>query len=270
MFNDLTDNKNQKEAEVDDIFAETDNIPTPDNSNTPNQIKTRQVGLSSLSENSMNQEGDSGDYDNHDENVKTGKFLKIAIIAVIVAIFILGGYLVYSKFFAANRDVVIPTVSLNEENNEPNFQEEDVFLDEFDEYGQNEDDYVLPIIKEDDEQLIPGSNSEAQGSEGESDSDLDKLKEMDTDGDGLSDYDEIYIYKTDPTLADTDGDGLSDYDEIFIYKTDPLKVDTDGDGLTDYEEVMVHKTDPLNIDTDGDGFSDYEEVMNGYNPLGEG
>ena len=87
------------------------------------------------------------------------------------------------------------------------------------------------------------------------------LKTMDSDGDGLSDYDEIHIYGTDPYKADTDGDGLSDYAEVMKYKTDPLNPDTDGDGLTDYDEVMKYKTDPLNPDTDGDGLSDYDEVM---------
>lgn len=40
------------------------------------------------------------------------------------------------------------------------------------------------------------------------------LKQKDTDSDGLSDYDEIYIYKTSPYLEDTDGDGFSDKKEI--------------------------------------------------------
>ncbi|MCC5908780.1 MAG: OmpA family protein [Balneolaceae bacterium] len=66
---------------------------------------------------------------------------------------------------------------------------------------------------------------------------------------------------------DSDGDGLSDYDEIYIYGTDPLNPDTDGDGLTDYEEIYVYGTDPLNPDTDGDGFSDGQEVEMGTDPL---
>jgi len=37
---------------------------------------------------------------------------------------------------------------------------------------------------------------------------------IDSDGDGLSDYDELYIYKTSPYLEDTDSDGISDYDEV--------------------------------------------------------
>jgi outer membrane protein OmpA-like peptidoglycan-associated protein len=66
---------------------------------------------------------------------------------------------------------------------------------------------------------------------------------------------------------DSDGDGLSDYDEIYIYGTDPLNPDTDEDGLTDYEEIYVYGTDPLNPDTDGDGFSDGQEVEMGTDPL---
>lgn len=40
------------------------------------------------------------------------------------------------------------------------------------------------------------------------------LRQADTDKDGLSDYDEIYIYKTSPYLEDTDSDGLSDKQEV--------------------------------------------------------
>ena len=40
------------------------------------------------------------------------------------------------------------------------------------------------------------------------------LKSRDTDGDGLSDYDEIYVYKTSPYLEDTDSDGIPDKQEI--------------------------------------------------------
>lgn len=47
------------------------------------------------------------------------------------------------------------------------------------------------------------------------------LKGLDTDGDGLSDYDELYSYGTDPTNTDTDADGYSDYDEVTQFGTDP-------------------------------------------------
>lgn len=40
------------------------------------------------------------------------------------------------------------------------------------------------------------------------------------------------------TATDTDGDGVSDIDEIKIYKTHPELADTDGDGVTDGVEIM--------------------------------
>lgn len=50
--------------------------------------------------------------------------------------------------------------------------------------------------------------------------DLQKQKNEDTDSDGLSDYDELYVYKTSPYLKDSDGDGYSDDTEIRV-GTDP-------------------------------------------------
>ncbi len=96
----------------------------------------------------------------------------------------------------------------------------------------------------------------------------DDLRELDSDGDGLTDWEEIHIYGTDPYNPDTDGDGLTDYEEIYIYGTDPLNPDTDFDGLTDGAELLVYGTDPLNPDTDGGGVRDGHEVIeDGTDPL---
>jgi hypothetical protein len=70
--------------------------------------------------------------------------------------------------------------------------------------------------------------------------------------------------------TDTDGDGLTDYQEVNVWQTNPLVADTDGDGLADGDEVNVWHTNPLVADTDGDGFPDGSEVQNGYNPNGPG
>lgn len=67
---------------------------------------------------------------------------------------------------------------------------------------------------------------------------------LDSDGDGLPDWFEALI-GTDPTNPDTDADGLTDFEELFIYHTNPLLVDTDGDSFTDGEEVSFG-SDPLN------------------------
>ncbi len=93
------------------------------------------------------------------------------------------------------------------------------------------------------------------------DSDPEIFVEIDSDGDGLTDYEEIHIYGTDPNNPDTDGDGLTDYEEVRIYKTDPLNPDTDGDLLSDGAEVLIYGTDPLNPDTDGGGVRDGHEVL---------
>lgn len=41
-----------------------------------------------------------------------------------------------------------------------------------------------------------------------------RMKELDTDKDGVSDYDEIYVYKTSAYIDDTDSDGVSDGEEL--------------------------------------------------------
>ncbi len=247
MFNDLTGAQNPQNAKVDDIFADTDNATGGQQSS---QIETRRVGLtsnpsnSSLETNSL-QAGQKVIYEEPEEGRGGGKWLKIAIFAVVGAILILGAYLAYSKFLAPKP-----------ENNEP-------IINQIPENNQN-----VPVVEEKDDSFVTPTVEEKEEEKEEVPS-VD-LSQLDSDKDGLSDYDEIYRYGTDPYNSDSDGDGLTDYEEIMTYKTDPLKVDTDGDGLSDYEEVMIYKSDPLITDTDGDGYSDGEEVKNGYNPVGEG
>ncbi len=112
--------------------------------------------------------------------------------------------------------------------------------------------------------------------------------DADTDGDLLTDYDEIFVYHTNPCeWTDADGDGLSDGEEMFVYHTNPhnrdtdgdgvedstevghgfdptvneLTLDSDGDGMTDMDEAFVYLTDRYLADSDGDGLNDYEEVF---------
>lgn len=66
---------------------------------------------------------------------------------------------------------------------------------------------------------------------------------IDSDKDGLDDVREKQL-GTNPNKSDTDGDGLSDGDEVLIWKTNPLVADTDGDSYPDGSEVF-HGYNPL-------------------------
>lgn len=79
----------------------------------------------------------------------------------------------------------------------------------------------------------------------------------------------VRVVSTMGPIMDTDGDGLTDFDEVNVYETDPTDADTDGDGLNDGEEINMN-TDPLNRDTDDDGINDGIEVRfqdYGFDPL---
>ena len=137
------------------------------------------------------------------------------------------------------------------------------------------------------EEFILGTNPNLADTDGDGIPDgLD-----DNDGDGLSNQEEL-ILGTDPNNADTDGDGISDYNEIYVYGSNPLVPDTDsdgdgipndfemqigsdpnvadsdsdGDGIPDALETYVLKQlyeclDPNNSDSDGDGYSDEIELI---------
>lgn len=90
----------------------------------------------------------------------------------------------------------------------------------------------------------------------------------DNEGDNVINLHEYY-FRTDPKRADTEtnGDGISDFDEIFVYHSDPTWFEGDRDRLPDFNEVNNYNTLPFTVDTDGDGYEDGDEVDNGLNPL---
>jgi len=47
---------------------------------------------------------------------------------------------------------------------------------------------------------------------------------------------------SDPEGDDFDGDGLSNWDEVSTYGTDPLLADTDNDGASDGMEILLGRT----------------------------
>jgi len=92
---------------------------------------------------------------------------------------------------------------------------------------------------------------------------------IDTDEDGLSDDDEVNIYRTDPYDTDSDDDLLLDGQEIAGltgYVTNATNPDTDGDTLLDGEEIYTYFTNPIDPDTDNDGFNDGYEIKHNFDP----
>ncbi len=114
----------------------------------------------------------------------------------------------------------------------------------------------------------------------------------DHDGDGLSTYDEVMLYGTNPALKDTDRDGLLEDAAELAAGADPRNPDTDGDGLADgidplptvwndtgavipnsggltYGRVILNGLDPATnwaLDSDNDGWPDWKELMAGTSP----
>ena len=77
----------------------------------------------------------------------------------------------------------------------------------------------------------------------------------DIDGDGLTDAEEVNVYRTDPGKADTDGDGIDDGTEVAFWGAN-WNLDADGDGTINL----------LDADSDNDGVSDGTERTQGTNP----
>ena len=85
---------------------------------------------------------------------------------------------------------------------------------------------------------------------------LDIPESYDTDGDGISDRDELIVYKTKPSVVDTDHDGIDDSSELDFWGENRWHLDYDDDGLHNL----------LDWDSDGDGVSDGVEIISGSDP----
>ena len=91
------------------------------------------------------------------------------------------------------------------------------------------------------------------------------LKARDTDSDGLSDYDEIYTYKTSPYLEDTDSDGTLDRSEVE-QGTDPNCPQGQNCNATAPATTADQNTSALNqISTSTDGGIDNAALQNALN-----
>jgi len=232
MFNDL---KKDESGEVDDIFANSDQTEettkTPQSSLADLNLKRPDLGKENIPK--------LEDFDDKGNNQNSKKVLKtIILIFIILVIILVVAYIVYAKVLLpktlqvnTNKDTNNEIVNVNTSSDtDVSVQEENI----------NTDD--INIIEED---IINNTSSDVIVDDNESGMEI--LKNIDSDSDGLNDYDETYVYKTDPNNLDSDGDVLSDYDEVNIFGTDPLLVSSDNDT-----------------------YSDGQEIMSGYNPLGDG
>ena len=66
------------------------------------------------------------------------------------------------------------------------------------------------------------------------------LENPDRDDDGISTFEEVTVYHSDPGLADTDGDGINDG-----LDANPLDPDADGDGIPDGMTAAEYWSHPL-------------------------
>ncbi|MBI4714103.1 hypothetical protein HY771_02880 [Candidatus Uhrbacteria bacterium] len=72
---------------------------------------------------------------------------------------------------------------------------------------------------------------------------LEASKTRDVDGDGLTDYDELQVYKTSPYLTDSDSDGFDDKTEIFSNNDPNCPKDKTCTGISSAE--IVDESNPL-------------------------
>ncbi len=212
-------------SSIDDIFAETDKVPEnhigqPTKSDGE-EIETKKVGL--ISEHDKLNLGEK----KHNRN-----WFKILVTIIIIAIVILGGYLVYVKFFSSspvieqNLNVNTPTTPAPATPTEPDVATPTT---------PTEPDITTPVIPTEPDVVTP-----------------------------TEPITPVFV-----PIVDSDDDGLTD-DEEIVAGTNINIIDTDNDGLSDYEEVKIYKSNPLNADSDGDGYQDGQEIRGGYNPNGPG
>ncbi|HOZ53335.1 MAG TPA: hypothetical protein PK142_01495 [bacterium] len=223
MFEDLQKDQNNK---VDDIFADSDKSESQPVNKAPMNFNAQSSMKGAISPSA---DGLS-EFEEEDDN-KSGKIIKtIFLIIFIFAIIGIAGYFVYSK-------ILLPKTL-----NQNNPSQENVIIEDKDVINEN-------INNESNDAEIIATTSEEEIIENEAEEDLGT---------------------TTLETVDSDIDGITDYDEIYLYGTNPYIIDTDGDGLGDHEEIMIFGTDPLNPDTDSDTYLDGQEIISGYNPFGGG
>ena len=222
MFNNLNGNAPADHG-VDDIFAETETAsqtPAKQPVAQPDAIST---GLSSIAENGE-----------HTPSGNAGKKMRTIIFVVIVVVVVgLTAYLAYMKLFAGNDQTVdtTPAPTNTTKTSVPPVIEDnnDVTV------PTNEASSTESILTSTSTDLIEGQVP-GIGQEPSATSTVETATNLDSDLDALTDAEED-VLGTNKYSMDTDSDGLSDYEEVKVYNSNPLLLDTDGDGYSDLQEV---------------------------------
>ncbi|MFA7365036.1 MAG: thrombospondin type 3 repeat-containing protein, partial [Patescibacteria group bacterium] len=120
---------------------------------------------------------------------------KLFVAIIILALLGVGAYFVYSKVLLP-QSIENDKMIAEEQNNNIIIEEEvveEVIID----------DVIVEEEVVEEEVVI------------EEEVDIEYLKSIDSDNDGLSDYDEVYIFGTDPLNPDSDEDGYFDGSEVL-------------------------------------------------------
>lgn len=222
MFNDLN-KQAPSSTSVDDIFAETD-IAARSSAAKVN-IEAQAAGLSAQAY------PESDAKKNPEHSGSKLKFILIIVLAVIILA--AAAYLVYAKL---TRDAAELTDG-NKAADTPPAAEKTV-----DSSNNPADSMGSVVVPEVENNISENSNSASTSVPDLVDTNAAAtvtpalVAPVDSDGDSLTDAEENG-FGTNINLIDSDFDGLSDYEELKVYKTNPLNPDSDGDGYNDGDEV---------------------------------
>lgn len=151
-----------------------------------------------------------------DARKKSGRGIT-ALIVVFIAIFLgLGGFVIW--MYGDSLGISVPNLSFQQKD-----QEEDISQKTDEEISKMNEDINVNT------ESISGLTEKVGGLSDDADF-LEKKADHAEDIQNI----EIFLKKT-----DSDGDGISDYDEVTVFETDPENEDTDGDGFKDGEEISA-------------------------------
>ncbi len=218
MFNNLGNQpaSGATNSAVDDIFAETDNSAAHQTQGGAN-IETQPAGLSAQ----PYLTGDGNDKNGHGRS----KVKLILILALAILILAAAAYLAYSKFTrsSAESDLIPADNTVPAASTTP-----DVVA------TSTEDNNV--VIPEPETPIVDNGIATQTPSTTIATETPIVVAPVDSDGDSLTDTEED-VLGTNVNLIDSDFDGLSDYEEVKVYGTNPLNDDTDSDTFKDGDEI---------------------------------